>query len=138
MLRFALCALALAALAAPAAAQRRDPQPEREPQPVTPGPVTGSQWYEGQLDELAEVLGGAHWLRTLCEGSRDQRWREYMRRVIDREPAHRTLMTDSFNRGYRAEESRFQQCDATARDVEAELRARGLRVARGLSARHAE
>ncbi len=138
-LRFACCALILAASATPAAAQ---PPPRRgqeaTPQPVAPGPVRGEAWYRAQLEELAEVLGGAHYLRRTCDGSRDQRWRNYMRDVIDREPQHETEMTDAFNRGYRAEESRFAACEPAARQVEAELRARGLRVARGLSARHGE
>ncbi len=137
--RSALCLLAFALLAAPAAAQRRQ-QGEATGEERRPpdAPVTGEAWYSAQLQELAEVLGGAHYLRITCEGRRDQRWRDYMRRVIDREPEHNGEMVEAFNRGYRNEESRFEACDETARQVEAELRARGLRVARGLSARHAE
>lgn len=133
----ACCVLALAASAPDALAQQQ-PRGGEEARSRPEGPVTGEVWYRAQLDELAEVLGGAHYLRITCEGRRDQRWRDYMRRVIEREPEHNALMVDAFNRGYRAEESRFSQCDDTSRQVEAELRARGLRVARGLSARHAE
>jgi uncharacterized protein (TIGR02301 family) len=136
-LRYFCCALTLAALAVPAAAQPPR-QAQQTPQPVAPGPVRGEAWYLAQLEELAEVLGGAHYLRRTCYGARDQRWRNYMRDVIDREPQHEAQMTDAFNRGYRAEESRFAACEPAARQVEAELRARGLRVARGLSARHGE
>lgn len=138
----ALFLLAFALAAAPADAQRQR-QPQRgetsgeERQPPD-SPVTGEAWYAAQLQELAEVLGGAHYLRVTCEGRRDQRWRDYMRSVIEREPEHNSTMVEAFNRGYRNEESRFAECDETTRQVETELRARGMRVARGLSARHAE
>jgi uncharacterized protein (TIGR02301 family) len=107
-------------------------------QPRPGEPVRSEDWYRGQLVELSEVLGGAHYLRILCEGRDDQRWRNYMRGVIDREPRYNAQLVEGFNRGYRNEEARFSQCDATAEQMEAELRARGLRVAQGLSARHAE
>lgn len=109
----------------------------QQPTPQQPG-QRGEDWYRGQLVELSEILGGAHYLRILCEGRDDQRWRNYMRGVIDREPRYNGLLVEGFNRGYRNEEARFPVCDATTRQMEAELRARGLRVAQGLSARHAE
>jgi uncharacterized protein (TIGR02301 family) len=125
-LRPALCALAFAAgAAAPAMAQQQPQQPAR-----------GEEWYRSQLVELAEVLGGSHYLRILCEGRGDQRWRNYMRGVIDREPEYNSLLVEGFNRGYRNEEARFPVCDETTRQMEAELRARGLRVAQALSARN--
>jgi uncharacterized protein (TIGR02301 family) len=119
------------ATSAPAFAQQPQPQ-ERE------APVRSEEWYRAQLVELSEVLGGAHYLRILCDGRGDQRWRDYMRGVIQREPQHNAALIEGFNRGYRNEEARFPTCDATTRQMEAELRARGLRVAQGLSARHAE
>jgi uncharacterized protein (TIGR02301 family) len=129
--RSALCALIIAAVALPAAAQQRRGQQAEE----TP-PASGEDWYRGQLVELSEVLGGAHYLRIVCDGRGDQRWREYMRGVIEREPQYNGLLVEGFNRGYRQEEARFPVCDATTRQMEAELRARGLRVAQALSARH--
>lgn len=128
-----VCAALMAAVALPAAAQ----QPRRQPQPTQQAPARGEEWYRAQLVELAEVLGGAHYLRVLCDGRGDQRWRNYMRGVIEREPQYNGLLVEGFNRGYRQEEARFPVCDATTRQMEAELRARGLRVAQGLSARHA-
>lgn len=120
--------LALAAVA-PAGAQ---PAEENEP------PRGGEAWYQSQLLELSEVLGGAHYLRILCEGRGDQRWRDYMRGVISREPNFNDQLVEGFNRGYRDEEARYPSCDRTATQMEAELRARGLRISNGLSARHAE
>jgi uncharacterized protein (TIGR02301 family) len=129
---FVLSAAALAV--APAAAQQRQP-----PQTAAPAPAErGETWYRNQLVELSEVLGAAHYLRILCEGRGDQRWRNYMRGVIEREPSYNALLVESFNRGYRNEEARFPDCDATTRQMEAELRAHGLRVAQALSARHSD
>ena len=120
----AALAVALAATSAgPAAAQNRPAQPPPD--------------YAAQLTELAEVLGGAHYLRILCAGRGDQRWRDYMRGVIDREPAHRGALTEGFNRGYRDQEAQFPSCDRAASQTEAELRARGRRISDGLAARHA-
>jgi uncharacterized protein (TIGR02301 family) len=127
----ALAFIVLLASAAPAAAQ--------QPTTPTPGnPVNSEDWYRAQLVELSEVLGGAHYLRILCDGRDDQRWRNYMRGVIDREPRYNAVLVEGFNQGYRTEETRFSRCDASAEQTEAELRARGLRIAQGLSARHAD
>ncbi|MBC7769747.1 MAG: TIGR02301 family protein, partial [Phycisphaerales bacterium] len=92
----------------------------------------------GQLIDLSEILGGSHYISVLCEGRGDQRWRDYMRGVISREPEHNALLVDGFNRGYRNGETRFPVCDDAARQMGAELRANGLRVAQALSARHAD
>jgi len=129
MVRAGLCAFFISALAAPALAQ---PAPAPQPQP------RGADWYRGQLVELSEVLGGAHYLRILCDGRGDQRWRDYMRGVINREPSYHDGLVEGFNRGYRDQEARFPICDRAASQTEAELRARGLRVAGGLSARHGD
>lgn len=134
MIRSILCAAALALVAAaPAHAQQQRPQ---QPETEAEGPVRGQEWYQAQLVELSEILGGSHYLRILCGGRGDQRWRDYMRGVIEREPESNALLIEGFNRGYRNEEARFPTCDANTRQMEAELRARGLRVSQGLSARH--
>jgi uncharacterized protein (TIGR02301 family) len=130
-IRALACAvLFAAATAAPVSAQQQ-PQPQ-QPQ----ASARGEDWYRGQLVELSEVLGGSHYLRILCDGRGDQRWRDYMRGVIEREPQYNAVLVEGFNRGYRNEEARFPTCDATTRQMEAELRARGLRIAQALSARH--
>jgi uncharacterized protein (TIGR02301 family) len=126
MFRHALIALAVTVAAAPAVAQ---------PQPA---PVGGDQWYQQQLSDLAEVLGGSHYLRIVCQGRGDQRWRTYMQGVIQREPQMNDQLIAAFNRGYRDQEARFPTCDETTRQMEAELRARGLRISQGLGAHHTE
>jgi uncharacterized protein (TIGR02301 family) len=130
-IRTALCAAALAVIAAAPAFAQQQPQPQAGTHP------RGEEWYQAQLVELSEILGGAHYLRVLCDGRDDQRWRDYMRGVIEREPRFNAQLVEGFNRGYRNEEARFPVCDATTRQMEAELRARGLRVSQGLSARNA-
>lgn len=126
MVRHALFALAMAALVAtPAFAQ---PQPQQ----------AGDDWYRQQLTTLAEVLGGSHYLRIVCQGRGDQRWRSYMQGVIQREPQYNDQLIAAFNRGYRDQEARFPTCDETTRQMEAELRARGLRISQGLGAHHTE
>jgi uncharacterized protein (TIGR02301 family) len=131
------CALAFALAAAlPAAAQQQPRTPTQAPRAGET--VRGEDWYRGQLVELSEVLGGAHYLRIICDGRGDQRWRDAMRGVIEREPEYNGVLVEGFNRGYRNEEARFPVCDQTTRQMEAELRARGVRVSQGLSARHAD
>ena len=126
LIRSALFAFAATLmLAVPAAAQSAQP-------------ARGQEWYRGQLVDLSEVLGGAHYLRILCEGRADQRWRDYMRGVIRREPEYNDDLVEGFNRGYRDQEARFPTCDETAREMEAELRARGLRISQGLGAHHSD
>jgi uncharacterized protein (TIGR02301 family) len=132
----AVLATALAAASASAQTQRpRQPQPQQQQTQQQPAPRT-EDWYRLQLVDLSEVLGGAHYLRILCDGRGDQRWRDYMRGVLSREPRYHDQLVEGFNRGYRQEESRFSDCDRDAQQTEAELRARGLRVAGGLSARY--
>ena len=123
--------LAFSTAASPALAQRGQVEEQ-------PPPVQGEAWYQQQLIELSEVLGGSHYLRVLCHGRGDQRWRTAMRGVIEREPALNNQLVEGFNRGYRQEEARYSTCDTTAAQSEAELRARGVRISQALSARHAE
>jgi uncharacterized protein (TIGR02301 family) len=121
-LRLLLPVLALVC-ATPAVAQTAEPRPRMT--------------YEDHLVELGRVLGGSHYLRILCNGRGDQRWRDFMRGVLQREPASTGPVTAAFNEGYRQEEARFPVCDRGAQQTEAELRAEGLRLAQGLSVRNA-
>src|SRR5262249_61391516 len=102
-----------------------------------PQPNNGQNWERQQLSDLANVLGGAHYLRILCQGRGDQRWRDYMRGVIQHYPRYSDVLTEQFNSGYRDQEARYPVCDQQASQAEAELRARGLRISNGLSAHHA-
>lgn len=125
-MRIRACAAAIvfsfAAASAPAAAQERE---------------AARAGYEEDLVELARVLGRAHYLRITCNGRSDARWRTYVRHMISQESDYRREITRSFNEGYRMEEARFPYCDEDAVQMEAELRAQGLRLAQGLSVRNA-
>lgn len=128
MVRSALIAIAAAVAVGAAALAQSPPRPQGG----------GDAWYQQQLTSLAEVLGGSHYLRILCQGRGDQRWRTYMQGVIQREPQMNDQLIAAFNRGYRDQEARFPTCDETTRQMEAELRARGLRISQGLGAHHTE
>lgn len=134
MVRPAVFATAIAALLATPALAQPQPLPQQQPQ-HEPG---ADAWYQQQLVTLAEVLGGSHYLRILCQGRGDQRWRTYMQGVIQREPQYNDQLIAGFNRGYRDQEARFPTCDETTRQMEAELRTRGLRISQGLGAHHTE
>ena len=130
-LALALCCALGLALAPAASAQPRAPAPQApltQPGQQAPQRQSREAWRQGQLTELASVLGGAHYLRILCQGRGDQRWRDFMLGVISHEPGTRALMVENFNRGYRDQEARYQECDQEATQSEAELRARGLRI----------
>jgi uncharacterized protein (TIGR02301 family) len=135
MKRSILAALAAVSMlcVAPAFAQQGEPDTLQGEQNLS-----GEQWYRQQLIDLSEVLGGSHYLRIVCEGRGDQRWRDYMRGVIQRAPQYNDVLVEGFNRGYRDQEARFPVCDDTTRQMEAELRARGLRISQALGAHHAE
>jgi uncharacterized protein (TIGR02301 family) len=102
-------------------------------------PATGRSYAE-RVVELSRVLGGAHYIRVLCQGRGDQTWREAMTRLIDIEApsagAQRSAMVEAFNLGYRAEEERFPTCDAQAEAVETELKTKGRRLSAALAAPH--
>jgi uncharacterized protein (TIGR02301 family) len=105
----------------------------RESAAASSSPIT----YDDQLAELGRVLGGSHYLRMLCNGRSDQRWRDYMREIMSREPTRTRSLSDAFNEGFRREEMRFSVCGRDSQQMEAELRAQGLRLAGALSARNA-
>lgn len=110
---------------------------QEAPQPQDPNASTGSDaFFHQQLLQLSEVLGGTHYLATLCTGQGDQRWRDAMRNVIQRAPEYSDEMVEAFNRGYANEQRQFTDCDPSAQQMATELRARGLRISQALSVRH--
>ena len=112
-----LSAAAVFALAAfPAAAQ--------EP-PVASAPIE-------MVADLAEVLGRAHAVRTLCNGDNDSTWRNYMLNLMAIEaPAgsRRAALTDGFNRGYRGQNRDTPACNDQMPAIEAGIARRGRELA---------
>lgn len=114
-------ALALFAVAAPAAAQQIDyAQRARD------------------LTAISAVFGEMHHIRRMCEPERESEiWRDRMRRIIDLEepqPDLQDRMVKAFNDAFYAAERRFPYCDRDARDYAAARAAEGDAIAARLTA----
>jgi uncharacterized protein (TIGR02301 family) len=90
-------------------------------------PVIQREAPIGLLSELAEVLGRAHAVRTLCNGDQDSTWRNYMLNLITYEGGgpRRAALTDAFNRGYRGQNRETSSCTPGMTAVEAGIARRG-------------
>jgi uncharacterized protein (TIGR02301 family) len=92
-----------------------------------------------EIEQLAEVIGGAHQLRQLCDGS-DQQWREQMLALIELEAQgddrRQRRLIDAFNAGFRRQEQLRLPCGAESRRVESELAAQGRLLAEQLEDRY--
>jgi len=116
-LRALLIAAALMLPAAPALAQEQDPEPAATPPREAPLEM---------VTELAEVLGRAHAIRTLCNGDQDSTWRNYMLNLMAYEGGgRRAALTDAFNRGYRGQNRETSSCTANMTQLEAGIARRG-------------
>lgn len=126
MLRAILFATALAVSAAPALAQ--DPELE-EPAPPRNAPIE-------IVSELAETLGRAHAVRTLCNGDSDSTWRNYMLNLMSYEAPsgdRRASLTDAFNRGYRGQNRETSSCTAGMPAIEADIARRGRELSEAIA-----
>ncbi len=81
-----------------------------------------------QLNSIVEAtamnLGQLHFLRTLCFGDGDQKWRNYASQMMDIEApgdsARRKNLIKAFNKGYYLENDRHSGCsESVALDVAA-------------------
>lgn len=84
------------------------------------------------ISELAETLGRAHAVRTLCNGDQDGYWRNYMLTMMSYEASggpRRAALTDAFNRGYRAQNRETPSCTDSSSAAEARIAARGKELA---------
>lgn len=65
-------------------------------------------------DALARNLGQLHYLRTLCFGSEDQKWRDLASKMMTMEAgedsARKRQLVGAFNDGYYLQEKRFDTC----------------------------
>lgn len=78
--------------------------------------------------DLAEVLGRAHAVRTLCNGDNDSTWRNYMLNLMAIEApsgSRRAALTDGFNRGYRGQNRDTPACNDQMPRIEAGIARRG-------------
>ena len=137
-LRFPLVLVAAFALGNVAWAQKTGTSPETGRTGAQDPNASGDAWYHQQLLDLSEVLGGTHYLATVCTGQADQRWRDAMRNVMQRAPQYSDELVEAFNRGYATQQRQSPDCDANAQQTATELRARGLRISQGLAVRHTD
>ena len=78
--------------------------------------------------DLAEVLGRAHAVRTVCNGDNDSTWRNYMLNLMAIEApsgSRRAALTDAFNRGYRGQNRDTPACNDQMPRIEAGIARRG-------------
>ena len=66
------------------------------------------------VEALSKNLGQMHYLRTLCFGDSDQKWREYASQMMNIEAgedsAERRQLIRAFNAGFYQEEGRHANC----------------------------
>lgn len=121
MTRFALACVSALLLALPAFGQ----EPEEAPAEPRSAPLH-------MISELAETLGRAHAVRTLCQGDQDAYWRNYMLTMMSYEgPAgpRRAALTGAFNRGYQSQRRETPSCSDSSNSLEARIAARGKELA---------
>jgi uncharacterized protein (TIGR02301 family) len=80
------------------------------------------------ISELAETLGRAHAVRTVCNGDQDGTWRNYMLNMMSYEAPsgpRRAALTEAFNRGFRSQTRDTPDCNDASSRIEAGIAARG-------------
>jgi len=67
------------------------------------------------IEALSKNLGQMHYLRTLCFGPNDQKWRDYASQMMSVESSgdeeSRRSLIRAFNAGYYQEQERHSQCN---------------------------
>jgi uncharacterized protein (TIGR02301 family) len=104
---------------------------------ATPG---GRAPYESDLQRLAEILGGLHYLRDICGAREGQTWRNEMQALVDAEAPsgeRRERLIASFNRGYRGFQQAYRSCTPAADYAIRRYLDEGSRIARDITARYA-
>lgn len=88
--------------------------------------------------DLAETLGEAHAIRSICRGDGDQTWRNYMFSMLSMEgptgSPRRAALTSAFNRGFRSQQNRSGSCTPEMQQMEAQIAARGRMLAESVAA----
>lgn len=123
--RWAIFTLPLLLLAAPAYAQDAEaekPLTEREKRALAAEAREAAEIRIEQdmvtmtslVEALSKNLGQIHYLRTLCFGLNDQKWREYGQRMMTMEsegdPERHKQLVRAFNAGFYQEKERHSAC----------------------------
>lgn len=108
----------IAAFAAPALAQEREPA-ERQ-----------------TLIDLAYALGESHALRQACAGEGDQYWRDRMMQVTETEASDAAFngrLTQAFNSGFATRQTEFPSCSPASKRAELMVARKGQSLSAQLS-----
>lgn len=85
------------------------------------------------VEALAKNLGQLHYLRTICFGPEDQKWRDYASKMMNLESgndaARRRALVRAFNVGYYQEEERYKTCSESVSIDAAALAENGRHIA---------
>jgi len=85
------------------------------------------------IEALSKNLGQMHYLRTLCFGPNDQKWRDYASQMMNVEstndPEARRMLIRAFNAGYYQEQARHSQCNQSVSIDVAALSENGRHIA---------
>ncbi len=84
------------------------------------------------VEALAKNLGQMHFLRTLCFGEGDQKWRELASEMMSIESGNdmedKRLLIRAFNAGFYQEEGRHTECSASVSTDAAALAENGRHI----------
>jgi uncharacterized protein (TIGR02301 family) len=95
--------------------------------------------YEAELIQLSEILGALHYLRPLCGGAEQGKWRAEMQTLLDSAALpgdKRALLVTSFNRGYNSYEQTYRTCTPAARLAIQRFLDEGARLSRDIALRY--
>ena len=85
------------------------------------------------IEALSKNLGQLHYLRTLCFGQGDQKWRDYASQVMSMESrgvaATERQLIQAFNAGYYQEQQRHSECNRNVSVDVAALSENGRHIA---------
>ena len=85
------------------------------------------------IEALSKNLGQLHYLRTLCFGQGDQKWRDYASQVMSMESrgsaATERQLIRAFNAGYYQEQQRHTECNRNVSVDVAALSENGRHIA---------
>lgn len=124
-------------------ARPRPPGPPRAPkvapQPDMPPPEVTTP-YDPDLQQLSEILGALHFLRSICGFDEAQKWRDEAQSLINAEAPsgkRHDQMVQSFNRGYLGFRQSYRTCTPAARIIIRRYLEEGAQIARDVTARYA-
>jgi len=96
--------------------------------------------FDGDLQRLAEILGGLHYLRGICGANEGGKWRNEMQALIDAETPsgeRRARLIAGFNRGYNGFQQTYRSCTPAATVAIRRYFEEGSKISRDLTARYA-